>query len=87
MEVGMRVATEYGKGTVALVTRRSVTLQMDEIGVTLNIVVGSHGYDRIKVLPLCPICKKEIARTEQVLDGPTTYFPCGCFISHDVVLT
>ena len=46
MNVGDRVRTECGQGTVTQSSRRRVVIELDA-GDVLNIVVGTPGYDRL----------------------------------------
>lgn len=45
-KVGDKVTTEYGSGVVEESSHRRVFIRLDE-GDTINVAVGTYGYDRI----------------------------------------
>lgn len=47
LNVGDRVESEFGTGVVTEHTNRSVSYRLDS-GETLNVVIGTPGYDRIR---------------------------------------
>lgn len=47
-EAGQRVTTEWGTGTVREFTHRRILIDLDGETSPLNIVTGSHGFDRIQ---------------------------------------
>lgn len=48
LNVGQQVSTEYGTGVVSHSSGRRVVVALDN-GETINVAVGTPGYDRIVV--------------------------------------
>ena len=48
-QIGDKVTTEYGPGVVEESSRRRVFIRLDD-GDTINVAVGTYGYDRIEAM-------------------------------------